>query len=163
MANIKQIQQMIPFITCEISLCQDVCELVFGVDVLDLDFGVQINSIKQPITCNSVGSGDVSHRWTSAFNNHFNHSFIVLKTRTIKLLDARIGHLKELNQCLSSHRFYCETCGVCDHYSQVSPIDLKHEKHFQEQKPSDPNNSRAGKPSNLSPVSNEMSSDFVEL
>ena len=54
------------------------------------------------------------------------------------LLDARIGHLKEQNQCLSLHRFYCETCGICDHHSQVSPIDLKHEKHFQEQKQLDP-------------------------
>ena len=34
----KQGQQMIPFVTCEIPLCQDVCQLVFGVDVFDLDF-----------------------------------------------------------------------------------------------------------------------------
>ena len=59
MANVKQAQKMIPLITCEIHLCQDVCELVFGVDVFDLDFGVQINSIEQPIKSNSVGSGDV--------------------------------------------------------------------------------------------------------
>ena len=70
---------MIPFITCEILLCQDVCELVFGVDVFDLDFGVQIDSIEQPIKSNSVGSGDVSHCRTSAFNNHLDYSFIVLK------------------------------------------------------------------------------------
>ena len=38
--NVKQGQQMIPFISCEIPLCQDVCELVFGVDVFDLVFGV---------------------------------------------------------------------------------------------------------------------------
>ena len=38
MADIKQGQQMVPFITCEIPFCQDVCELVFGVDVFDLDF-----------------------------------------------------------------------------------------------------------------------------
>ena len=56
----------------------------------------------------------------------------------MKLPDARIGHLKEQNQCLSSQRFYSETCGVCVHHSQVSPIDLKHEKHFQEQKRLDP-------------------------
>ena len=37
MANVKQTQKMIPFITCEISLGQYVCELVFGVDVFDLD------------------------------------------------------------------------------------------------------------------------------
>ena len=50
MADIKQGQQMIPLITCEIPFGQDVCELVFGVDVFDLDFGVRINSIEQP-TC----------------------------------------------------------------------------------------------------------------
>ena len=70
---------MIPLITCEITFGQDVCELVFGVNVFDLDFGVQIDSIKQPIKSNSVGSRDVSHRGTSAFNNHLDYSFIVLK------------------------------------------------------------------------------------
>ena len=79
MADIKQSQQMIPFITCEIPFCQDVCELVFGVDVFELDFGVQINSIELPIKSNSVGSGDVSHCRTSSFQNHLDHSFIVLK------------------------------------------------------------------------------------
>ena len=56
-------KKMIPFITCEISLCQYVCELVLGVNVFDLDLGVQIDSIKQPITSNSVGSGNMSHCW----------------------------------------------------------------------------------------------------
>ena len=42
MANVKQIQQMIPFITCEVSLGQYVCELVFGVNALDLDFGSKL-------------------------------------------------------------------------------------------------------------------------
>ena len=48
-------KKMIPFITCEISLCQNVCELVLGVNVFDLDFVVQIDSITQPIKSNSVG------------------------------------------------------------------------------------------------------------
>ena len=39
MADIEQTQHMIPFVTCEISLCQDVCVLVFGVNIFDLDFG----------------------------------------------------------------------------------------------------------------------------
>ena len=65
MANIKQGQQMIPFIACEIPLCQDVRELVLGVDVFDLNLGVKINSIKQPIKSNSVGPGNMSHCWTS--------------------------------------------------------------------------------------------------
>ena len=64
MADVKQIQQMIPLITCEIPFGQDVCELVFGVDVFDLDFWVQIDSLKQPINCNSVSPGNTCHRRT---------------------------------------------------------------------------------------------------
>ena len=129
---------MIPLITCEIPFGLDVRELVFGVDVFDLDFGVLINSIEQPIKSNSVGSGNVSHCRTSAFHDHLDHCFICPQTHTIKLLVARIGHLKEQNQCLSSHRFSCEAYDVCEHYYQVAPIDLKHEKHFQEQKQLNP-------------------------
>ena len=84
---------------------QDGCELVFGVDVFDLEFGVQINSVEQPIKSNSVGSGDVSHCWTSAFDNHFELQLHCPPTHSIKLLGARIGHLKEQNQCLASHQF----------------------------------------------------------
>ena len=135
--------------------------MVFGVDVFDLDFGIQIDSIEQPIKRNSVGPGNMSHCRTSAFNDHLDHSFIVLKTHTIKLLDARIGHLKKQYQCLSSHRFSCETCGVYDHHSQVSLIHLKHEKHFQEQKQLDPIvPEQATHPIS---VSREMISDSVEL
>ena len=79
MADAKQIQSMIPLIGCEIPFGQNVCELVFGVDVFDLDFGVQINSIEQPIKSNAVGSGDVCHCRTSAFNHHLDYSFIVFK------------------------------------------------------------------------------------
>ena len=71
MADVKQSQQMIPFIACEFPFGQDVSELVFGVDVSDLDLGIQIYSIEHPIKSNSEGSGDVSHSWTSAFDNHF--------------------------------------------------------------------------------------------
>ena len=79
MADNEQAQLMVPLITCEIPLCQNVSELVFGVDVFNLDFGIQINSIEQPIKSDSVGSGNVSHRRTSTFNDHLDHSFIVLK------------------------------------------------------------------------------------
>ena len=56
-----------------------VCELVFGVDVFDLDLGVQIDSVEQPVQSNSVVFGNMSHRRTSAFNDHFDHCFIVFK------------------------------------------------------------------------------------
>ena len=46
MVDIEQTQQVIPFVTCEISFGRHVCELVFGVNVFDLVFEVQIDSIK---------------------------------------------------------------------------------------------------------------------
>ena len=79
MANVKQTQKMITFITCEISLGQYVCELVLGVNVFDLDLGVQIDSIKQPIKSNSVGSGNMSHCRASSLYGHLDHCFVTFK------------------------------------------------------------------------------------
>ena len=79
MADVKQIKKIVPLIACEIPFCQYVCKLVFGVDILDLNLEVQINSVKQPIKSHSVGSGYMSHCWTSAFDDHFNHGFVILK------------------------------------------------------------------------------------
>ena len=67
-----------------------------------------------------MGPGNMSHCRTSAFNDHLDHSFIVLKHIQQSFLTARIGHLKEQKQCLSSHRFSCEAYDVCEHHSQVS-------------------------------------------
>ena len=69
---------MIPFITCEIALCQYVSELVFGVNIFDLDFGVQVDPVKQPIKSDSVTSRHMSHRGSSCFNYHLDHGFVVL-------------------------------------------------------------------------------------
>ena len=53
--------------------------MVFGVDILDLNRWVQVDSVKQPIKSNSVGSGNMSHCWTSAFDDHFSHGFVIHK------------------------------------------------------------------------------------
>ena len=66
-------------ITCEIGICQYVCELVFGVDTFDLYLRDQVDSVKYPIKCNSVGSGHVSHRWTSSFDDHLEYCFVIFK------------------------------------------------------------------------------------
>ena len=79
MADVKQMKEIVPLTACEIPFCQYVCKLVFGVDILDKNFGVQMNPVKQPITSNSVGSGYMSHCWTSALHDHFNHGFVILK------------------------------------------------------------------------------------
>ena len=72
MADVTQMEKIVPLITCEIALCQYVCELCFGVDIFDLNLliQIQIDPVKQPIQSNSVGSGHVSHCWTPAFNDH---------------------------------------------------------------------------------------------
>ena len=85
MANVKQTQKMIPFITCEISL-----ELVLGVNVFDLDLGVQIDSIEQPIKSNSVGSGNMSHCGASSLYDHLDHCFVVFKDVQQSFLARRI-------------------------------------------------------------------------
>ena len=90
MADAEQTQKMIPFITCETSLCQYVCELVFGVNVFDLDLGVQIDSIKQPIKSNPVGSGNMSHCGTSLLYDHLDHCFVVYKDVQHSFLMRRI-------------------------------------------------------------------------
>ena len=77
--DVKQSVKTIPFITGEITLRQHVCELFFGVNIFDLVSGVQIDYVTQPIKRDSLGSGHVSHRSTSAFNDHFDHSFIIFK------------------------------------------------------------------------------------
>ena len=38
MANVKQMEKIVPLITCEITFGQHVCELMFGVDVPNLNF-----------------------------------------------------------------------------------------------------------------------------
>ena len=79
MADVKQMKKIVTLITCESSSCHYVCQLVFGVNVSDLNLGIQVNSVESLIKSNSVGSGHVSHCWTSAFDNHLNHCFIIFK------------------------------------------------------------------------------------
>ena len=106
MADVEQTQKMIPFITCEISLCQYVCELVLGVNVLYLDLGVQIDSIKQTIKSNSVGSGNRSHCRASSL-------YVFPRTATIRSHESSAGIPSNLNpaskEMISDSVELCET------------------------------------------------------
>ena len=90
MADVEQIQKMIPFITCEISLCQYVCESVLGVNVFDLNLGVQIDSINNQSkatlwvleTCLTVG--------LLPFMISLDHCFVVFKGVQQSCLTRRI-------------------------------------------------------------------------
>ena len=77
--DVEQKEKMIPFIKSEIAYRHHVCGLVLGIDMFDLDFWFQFDSVKQTIKCNSAGSGHVSHRRISAFNNHLDYRFIIFK------------------------------------------------------------------------------------
>ena len=57
----------------------------------------------------------------------------------------------------------CETSDVCEHHSQVSPDPPETRETFPRTETIRSHSSRAGNPSNLSPVSREISSDSVEL
>ena len=70
---------MILLITSETAFRQKIWELVFGTDMFDLDLWVQVDSVKQQIKRDSLGSEHVSHRRTSAFNNHVDCCFTVFK------------------------------------------------------------------------------------
>ena len=52
---------------------------VFGINTFDLDLGVQLDPVKQPLKSNFLGSGNMSQCRTSAFDNHFDYSFVVFK------------------------------------------------------------------------------------
>ena len=69
---------------------QHVCELVFGVNICDLDFWVRVDSVKQPIKRNSVGSGHVFHCWTSSFDDHLDHCFVIFKNAQLRLALRRM-------------------------------------------------------------------------
>ena len=79
MADVEQMEKIVPLVTCEVPFGQDVCDLLFGVNVTDLNFRIQIDPVKQTIQSNSVGSWNMSHCGTSTFDNHLNCRFIVLK------------------------------------------------------------------------------------
>ena len=78
MVNIKQGQQMIPFITCDSHLSRCL-QVGFWCRCIWFGFCIQIDSIEEPIKRNSVGPGNMSHFGTPSFDNHLDHCFVVFK------------------------------------------------------------------------------------
>ena len=77
MADVEQTQKMIPFTTCEISLCQYVCELVLGVNVFDLGSKL-IQSNNQSRATLWVLETCPPCRVSSLYD-HLDHRFVVFK------------------------------------------------------------------------------------
>ena len=88
--NVEQTKKMIPLITCEAPVGQHVSEFVFGVNMFDLDLWFYIDSVEQPVKCNSVESGHVSHCWSSAFDDNLDHSLIIFKDVQLRLALSRM-------------------------------------------------------------------------
>ena len=123
MSDVLQKQQMIPFITCEISLCPFVCELIFGVKNFDLDFGVQVDSIEQPTKRNSVDSGKKSHCRASSL-------FVILITRSdvwgnktnfVQIID----HSLRLLSCLNRVKWWTNFTFVLKQDALFSPVLIR--------------------------------------
>ena len=129
---------MIPLITCEIPLVgMSASRFLVSICLIWILESRLIRLKSQSRATLWVLETCVSHWRTSAFNDHFNCSFIVLKHKQQSFLTRGLDIWRK-NQCLSSHRFSCETYDVCEHHYQVAPIHLQYEKHFQEQKRLDP-------------------------
>ena len=154
MADVKQTQKMIPFITCEISFGQCVCELVFGVNVFDMDFGVQIDSIEQPIKSNSVASGNMSHCRTSSLYDHLDHCFVVFKhiqqsflRRKLDVWGNKINIIQIIDHSLRLLSFF-ESCEVANelHVCSLTSLHVLYgsDSCFQELRRSDPINQVRG-------------------
>ena len=96
MADVEQTQKMIPFITCEISLCQYVSELVFGCQCIYFDLDLwcpnlffRNNRSRATLwvleTCLMVG--------LLPFLYHLDHCFVVFKDFQQSFLTRRM-HLR---------------------------------------------------------------------
>ena len=89
---------------------------------MDLEF--LIDPVEQPIKHNSVGSGHVSHRWTSSFDNHLDDSFTVIENVQLRLTLRRVCvcgyviHIRQLLNLFPSCVSWCCGFGVgpCTHF-----------------------------------------------
>ena len=173
---VDQTRKMVPLVTRENLFGWHVSKFVFGVNILDLDLWFQVDSVEQPIIRNSVGSGHVSRRWTSTFDDHLDHSLSLQKCTTETRLEKNVcwwvrnPQLKiaqplafSFQLVLCSWVFLMEWSPVPHKSPWVGPPCLA--VLFVERNTSItmPRRSRARNLSMRNPASNEMISDSVEL
>ena len=79
--DVKQMEKIVPLITCGIALCQYVC----GVDIFDLNLWIQLNN-----QSSATLSGYMSHYWKTAFDDHLDHCFVVFKNTQLRLTLRRV-------------------------------------------------------------------------
>ena len=81
---------MVPLITSEGALGQYVSKLVSGAEVFDLNLWIKIDPVNRPIKRNPVGSGYVSHRQTSAFDDHLVDRFVVFRNVRQRIVARKV-------------------------------------------------------------------------
>ena len=150
--------------------------VVDGVNIFDLDFGVQVDSVKQPVQRDSVGSGHVSHHWTSSFDDHLDHCLVVFKNVQMRFTLRRscvVGHVIQI--WLLLHSGYFSLNFALDMSKQfpaasLNPLLFPEASWVGGTSVDEGNTSittshkwRAGVPSILNPASSEIISDAVEL
>ena len=47
--------------------------------MFDLDFWIQVNLVQQPVQVNTVNLGNMSHGWTTAFDDHLDRGIVTSK------------------------------------------------------------------------------------
>ena len=72
-------------------------------------FLVRVDCVKEPSKRNSVGSGHVSHCWTSAFDDHLQHRFVFFKN--VRRQNEKISRLRKHHRhwIIQDHRVEFES------------------------------------------------------
>ena len=105
-----------------------------------------------------MSSGDVSHRWTSAFHNHFDYNLIVFKHIQLRFLARGLNIWRKGINVFNNIDWIVRFVFTIHRLPRSEIWET-----FPRTETMRSHNSRAGKPSNFSPVSNEKISDSVEL
>ena len=153
------------------SFCQSVCELILGDNTPDANLWIQINSVQQPVKRNSVGSGIMSQIRTSAFTNHLDYRFIVLKIHSFVFLHENTSRLRAQNQhAINPENSVCRTVFLrcfffgdkfpCSGLSFCFRFGSECNTYFNYHKSQ---RSSAGSPSIRNPASREIISASAEL
>ena len=77
--QIEQLAQLEPLVSGERTIGKNISELFVGVDIFDLDIWIQVNLVRQPVQVNTVNLGNMSHGWTTAFDDHLEGGIVTSK------------------------------------------------------------------------------------
>ena len=118
--------------TAELPSVSLVCELALGVYMFDLNSWIHLNVAKQPITCNSGGSGHMSHCRTPSFDYHFAWLLFYPRKYTTEIHPEMDVRLKEhastdklLNTSVSLRLGFGWLVRACSFWTSVSGYGMK--------------------------------------